>query len=111
VPVHLSLREESKSQENRKKQEKKHKSWKVFLEWEFSEFGAYHTEIKVTGKTLNAKLWIENKHIEQKLRSNFSKLRENLEKNGVEVASLICVENPLASSPKYSHKALIDVRT
>lgn len=112
IPVHFSLREERKKENDKSsKQSKKKPTWTVFLEWEFQDIGAYHSKIQIRDNELNASLWVENNNIKQKLMANISKLHKTLEDNGIVVNSLTCESQPLTNTQQSNRSSLIDVRT
>lgn len=112
IPVHFSLREERKKENDKSsKQNKKKPTWTVFLEWEFQDIGAYHSKIQIRDNELNASLWVENNTIKQKLMGNISKLHKKLEESGIVVNSLTCESQPLTNTQQSNRSSLIDVRT
>ncbi len=112
VPIHISIRDETQEKDKSDtKKQKNQKTWLVFLEWSFAEFGAYNSEIKVVGSDVSARFWIENNHVEQRFRKNISKLQKSLEENGITVAKLSIEPQPLSVQNTHNTTSLIDVRT
>lgn len=112
VPVHLSLREQAEQNTHTERGNgKSRKTWVVFLEWEFSEVGAYHSEIRVKAEEVSVKFWVENSYVKQRFIDNISTLRKTLEDNGIQVSQLTVEASPLLKPQSSRQGPLIDVRT
>jgi hypothetical protein len=106
----LSSEEKASEKQKREKKERKGR-WKVFLELELDQLGTLAAEIAVQDKTVEATLWTENTNLRERANAHLTRLRSDLEEQGVVVADLRCSNNPPPEQKVRLDYALIDVKT
>jgi hypothetical protein len=103
--------EEKKSDKQRKSRKSGSARWRVFLELELDQLGALAAEVSVQDKTVEATLWSGNQELRQRVHEQLENLREDLERQGIEVAELRCSANPPPEQKIRLDYNLIDVKT
>lgn len=98
----------------KKKQEKatiQKKRWHVFMEFDLQELGSFASDISVSDKTVRTTLWVEKKALWTKSKHGLKLLQEEMEKNGISVEEIQCIQGSPPEKPMQLHHTLIDVKT
>ncbi|QEI12531.1 flagellar hook-length control protein FliK [Cellvibrio japonicus] len=99
--------------ETREQQETNNKvrQWQVMLNFDLSSVGKFYVQLTLLGENLSANFWAERPATLEKTRARLAQLQTQLEKEGLMIKSLQCLQG-LPPQPKMSlGYALVDVKT
>ncbi len=97
--------------DNDEKETKRVRQWNVMLGFDLPVLGHFYAQLALLGERLSVKFWAEQEKTLQQAQTRLDAFKQQLEKEGIQIAQLQCLPG-LPPSPKMSlNYSLVDVKT
>jgi hypothetical protein len=97
--------------ESNDKETKRVRQWNVMLGFDLPDLGRLYAQLGLLGERLSVKFWAEQEQTLNEAQTRLDSLKEQLEKEGIQIAQLQCVPG-LPPTPKISlNYSLVDIKT
>lgn len=87
------------------------RQWQVQLSFELPDAGALHAQVTVRDQKVATRIWAEQPHTAETIRSRLTDLQQRLEKEGIEVTRLECHTGAPPRPMTDIRYSLVDITT
>lgn len=104
-------KEQDENEETQKNKSETKKRWHVYMEFDLDELGSFACDICLEESHVKTTLWVQKTALWKASQSHLLSLKQELEKSGITVDKLTCVQGNPPEKSIQIQQSLVDIRT
>lgn len=113
LPIRLIIEQRKQKKDEGTEKKQKKREWRFFIAWSFPDQGQFNAEVKLYKDRNSFRLWVENKIVRKRMKTNINKLLKQFEAKNINIDAFQFAEQAFVQKPETPAQLdrLIDVRT